>query len=66
MQPLPFYFVNIYCDAHDDDDDDDNCSSFYGLDPVACSDSKLTSETINPLRDFNGTSWVGLGSSQGL
>jgi hypothetical protein len=28
------------------------CCTFHGLGPVACSNSELTSETMNPLRHF--------------
>jgi hypothetical protein len=45
-------------------------SSFHGLGSLACSDSELTSETVNPFRHFARTPWMagwrGLSPSQSL
>jgi hypothetical protein len=32
--------------------------SFHGLDPMACSDSELTSGTLDPFRHFGRTPWT--------
>jgi len=40
--------------------------SSHGSDPLACSDSELTSETANNFRHFDSNPWRGIGPSQRL
>jgi len=35
------------------------CCTFHELCPLACSDSELTSETMNPFRHFGRIPWTG-------
>jgi len=38
----------------------------HRLDPLSCSKSELTSETMNPFVQFLRTPWMGIDPSQGL
>jgi hypothetical protein len=37
-----------------------SCCTFHGLDPLACANSELTSESMNPFRNFGRTLWTGV------
>jgi hypothetical protein len=51
--------LNIRTCIHDDDDDDDDDDDvLYESGPLACSDSELTSETMNPFRHLGRTLWT--------
>jgi hypothetical protein len=41
------------------------CCTFHGLGPLTCSNSELTSVTINQFRHIGMTPWTGIAPSQG-